>query len=105
MGNKRKSAVTRAGTYELIFDSVRVTLNNFCYSPEMDTNIISFHALFRQGFRYGFDYNDGTISVYRNGPFIFKDYHCEGVYETIVFVNELSNNVYNNDSCNSLDKV
>ena len=71
-GNKRNSFVTRIGTYELMFDNtIRVGLDNCCNSQKMTRNIISFHALFGQGYQYGFDNDNGVILVYKNVAFIF----------------------------------
>ena len=67
--------------------------------------IISFHALFRQGYHYGFDNDNGATLVYKNDAFIFKDFPSNDVYETVVRVNELGNYVYNIDSSNSLYKA
>lgn len=53
-------------------NEVSLSLVNCCYSPNMERNIISFHALFKDGFRYGFDNNNGDILVYKNGCFIFE---------------------------------
>lgn len=106
MGNKQKPPPTKFGTYEVMFDySVRVDLNNFCYSSEFTRNIILFDALFRQGYLYSFDNANGSILVYKNDPFIFKSFPCNGMYENTICVNELGDCVYNIDSSNSLDKA
>ena len=55
-----------------MFDSIRVDLDNCFYYPELAQSIIYFHDIFRQGYHYGFDNNDGTISVYFNGAFFSK---------------------------------
>ena len=73
MGNRRSSPVTKIGTYRLVLsDNVCLDLVNCCYSSEMTRNIISFHALFKQGFKFGCNDIDGSISAYKNGVFIFN---------------------------------
>ena len=73
MGNRRRSPVTKIGTYCLVLsDKVRLDLNNCCFSSEMTRNIISFHALFKQGYEFYFDNIDGIISVYKDGCLIFN---------------------------------
>ena len=54
----------------MLSNGLGIDLNNCCYSPDMARNIISFHGLFRQGFRYSFDNSNGSINVYLNGFFI-----------------------------------
>ncbi|KAL6570388.1 hypothetical protein OROMI_014902 [Orobanche minor] len=66
MGNRRKAPVTEMGIFELVLASgFRLELVNCCYSPEMSRNIISCHALYKQGFRYYFDNLNGDILVYK----------------------------------------
>ncbi|KAI3768902.1 hypothetical protein L2E82_19739 [Cichorium intybus] len=68
MGNRRSSPVTKIGIYSLVLSSgVSLDLLNCCYLPEIARNIISFHALFRQGFQFSFDNINGSISVFQNG--------------------------------------
>lgn len=108
MGNRLTLDVIRIGTYELMFDdSFRVDLDNCCYSIEITRTIISFHSLFRQGYHYVFDKNDGTILFYRKNVFVFKAYPCNNVYEAIVCVcvNETRNNVISIDYSSGLDKA
>ena len=106
MGNRRSSPVTKIGTYRLVLsDNVCLDLVNCCYSSEMTRNIISFHALFKQGFKYSFNDLDGSISVYKNGVFIFNALPCNGVYETVTCVDNLGNSVLQIDSSNSVDKA
>ncbi|GJT52262.1 hypothetical protein Tco_0978419 [Tanacetum coccineum] len=65
MGNRKITFVTRIGKYELMLKSeVRIDLNNCCYSSEMTRNIISFHALFKDGYKFSFDNENGDILVY-----------------------------------------
>ncbi|WP_218180421.1 hypothetical protein, partial [Pseudomonas gingeri] len=72
MGNRRSSPVTKIGVYSLVLSSeVCIDLLDCCYSPEMARNIISFHALFRQGFHFSFDNNIGSISVFQKWYFEF----------------------------------
>ncbi|GKB21532.1 retrotransposon protein, putative, ty1-copia subclass [Tanacetum coccineum] len=68
MGNRKITPVTRIRKYELMLKSrVRINLNNCCYSSEMTRNIISFHALFKDGYQFSFDNENGDILVYSNG--------------------------------------
>nr|GEZ24680.1 hypothetical protein [Tanacetum cinerariifolium] len=56
MGNRKITPVTRIGKYKLMLKSgVRINLNNCCYSSEMTRNIISFQALFEDGYQFSFD--------------------------------------------------
>ena len=71
----------------------------------MTRNIISFHALFRQGFKYSFNDLNGSNSVYKNGVFMFEALPCDGVYETVTCVDSLGNSVLNIDLSNSVDKA
>ena len=106
MGNRRSSPVTRVGVYSLVLSNgLGLNLNNCCYSPDMARNIISFHGLFRQGFRYSFDNSNGYINVYLNGVFYFNALPCNGIYESVMIVDNLGNNVLNIDSSTSLDKA
>ncbi|GJY33855.1 retrotransposon protein, putative, ty1-copia subclass [Tanacetum coccineum] len=62
MGNRKVTPVTRIGKYEFMLKSgVRIDLNNCCYSSEMTRNIISFHALFKDGYKFSFDNENGDI--------------------------------------------
>jgi len=72
----------------------------------MTRNIISFHALFRQGFQFYFVNVIGNISVFKDDFFVFKIYPCNGIYETVV-VENLNNFNYNLnvDSSADLDKA
>ncbi|GJY59585.1 hypothetical protein Tco_0459477 [Tanacetum coccineum] len=84
MGNRKITHATRIGKYELMLKSgVRIDLNNYCYSLEMARNIISFHDLFKDGFKLSFDNENGDILVYSNGCFMFKASPCKGIYETV----------------------
>ena len=106
MGNRKSSPVTKIGVYQLLLSNdVRLDLINCCYSSEMTRNIISFHALFRQGFKYSFNDLNGSISVYKNGVFVFEALPCDGVYETVTCVDSLGNSVLNIDLSNSVDKA
>ena len=76
MGNRRSSPVTKIGVYSLVLrNGLCLDLKNCCYSPKMDRNIISFHGLFRQGFRFSFNNENGSILAYLNGVFILNLYH------------------------------
>ncbi|TLX69973.1 DDE-type integrase/transposase/recombinase, partial [Labilibacter sediminis] len=106
MGNRRRSPVTKIGTYSLVLsNNVRLDLNNCCFSSEMTRNIISFHALFKQGYEFYFDNLDGIISVYKDGCLIFNAIPCDGVYETVQCVENNINSVFQIDSSNSIDKA
>ncbi|GJX43652.1 retrotransposon protein, putative, ty1-copia subclass [Tanacetum coccineum] len=105
MGNKKITHVTRIGKYELMLKSgVRIDLNNCCYSLEMTRNIISFHALFKDGYKFSFDNENEDILVYSNGCFMFKASPCKGIYETIECISYNSNVILNIGSSNELDK-
>ena len=82
MGNRRSSPVTKIGIYSLGLRS-RLSLDfyNYCYSSEMLRNIISFHGLYIQGFRYYCNNENGSINAYYNGVFYFEALPCDGVYE------------------------
>ncbi|KAI3723297.1 hypothetical protein L2E82_34775 [Cichorium intybus] len=106
MGNRRSSPVTKIGVYSLVLSSeVCIDLLDCCYSPEMARNIISFHALFRQGFHFSFDNNIGSISVFKNGILNFTAYPCDGVYETVKCVDNLGQSVNYIDSTSDVEKA
>nr|GEU39626.1 retrotransposon protein, putative, Ty1-copia subclass [Tanacetum cinerariifolium] len=74
--NRKITPVTRIGKYELMLKSrVRINLNNCCYSSEMTRNIISFHALFKDGYQFSFDNENGDILVYSNATKDGKRYY------------------------------
>ena len=50
----------------------------------MARNIISFYALFMDGFTFGFDNNNGDLLVYKDGCYYFKASPHNGVYESVV---------------------
>ncbi|KAI3739147.1 hypothetical protein L2E82_29543 [Cichorium intybus] len=106
MDNRRSSPVTKIGVYSLVLSNdVCLDLINCCYSPEMARNIISFHALFKQGFQFSFDNLNGSISVYKNGAFIFTTLPCDGVYETVTCVDNLGHSVLYIDSSSGVEKA
>ena len=106
MGNRKASSVTKIGVYSLVLSSgLGLELNNCCYSPEMARNIISFHGLYRQGFKCSFDNEKGSINSYLNGVFYFEALPCNGIYETVMVVDNLGNDVFYIDSSNGLDKA
>ena len=103
MGNRRTAPVTKMGTFKLdLASGFSLNLVNCCYSPDMSRNIISFHALFEQGFHYYFDNLNGDILVYKDDLFVFKAVPCNGVYESVMCNNNL-NNVLAIDSANEED--
>ncbi|GJV68920.1 putative RNA-directed DNA polymerase [Tanacetum coccineum] len=105
MGNRKITPVTRIGKFELMLKSgVRINLNNCCYSSEMTRNIISFHALFKDGYQFSFDNENGDILVYSNGCFMFKASPCKGIYETVECISNDGNMILNVGSSNELDK-
>ncbi|GJS86825.1 retrotransposon protein, putative, ty1-copia subclass [Tanacetum coccineum] len=105
MGNRKIMLVTRIGKYELMLKSrVRIDLNNCCYSSEMTRNIISFHALFKDGYKFSFNNENGDILVYSNSCFIFKASPCKGIYETIECISHNGNVILNVGSSNEIDK-
>ncbi|KAI3689133.1 hypothetical protein L2E82_47082 [Cichorium intybus] len=71
----------------------------------MARNIISFHALFRQGFQFSFVNKIGSISVFKNGILIFTAYPCDGVYETVECVDNLGHSVNYIDSTSGVEKA
>ncbi|GKE21522.1 retrotransposon protein, putative, ty1-copia subclass [Tanacetum coccineum] len=105
MGNKKIMPVTRIGKYELMLKSgVKIDLNNCCYSSEMTRNIISFHALFKDGYKFSFDNENRDILIYSNGCFMFKASPCKGIYETVKCISHNGNVILNVSSSNELDK-
>nr|GEX87767.1 hypothetical protein [Tanacetum cinerariifolium] len=105
IGNKKITPVIRIGKYELMLKSrVRIDLNNCCYSSKMIRNIISFHALYKVGYKFSFDNKNGDILVYSNGCFMFKASPCKGIYETVKCISHNGNVILNVGSSNELDK-
>ncbi|GJY19714.1 retrotransposon protein, putative, ty1-copia subclass [Tanacetum coccineum] len=105
MGNRKIMHVTRIGKYELMLKSgVRIDLNNYCYLSKITRNIISFHALFKDGYKFSFDNENGDILVYSNGCFMFKASPCKGIYETVECISHNCNVILNVGSSNELDK-
>ncbi|CAH1435239.1 unnamed protein product [Lactuca virosa] len=106
MGNKKVAPVTKIGVYTLLLDSgLKLDLNKCVYSSEMARNIISFHALYKQGFTFSFDNEVGSINAFFNNVLYFKALPCDGVYEAVSVVDNLGNNVLCIDSSTSLDKA
>ncbi|GJZ09165.1 retrotransposon protein, putative, ty1-copia subclass [Tanacetum coccineum] len=105
MGNRKITPMTRIEKYELVLKSgVRIDLNNCSYSLEMTRNIISFHVLFKDGYKFSFDNENGDILVYSNGCFMFKASRCKGIYETVEYISLNGNVIINVGSSNKLDK-
>ncbi|GKA71535.1 retrotransposon protein, putative, ty1-copia subclass [Tanacetum coccineum] len=105
LGNRKITLVTRIGKYELMLKpGVRIYLNNCCYSFEMTRNIISFHALFKDGYKFSFDNENGDILVYSNGCFMFKASLCKGIYETVECIRHNGNVILNVGLSNELYK-
>ena len=103
MGNKNVAPVYMIGDYKLFLDlGLYIVLKDVCYSAEMARNIISFNALYIDGF--DFKFNNGSILVYKNDMFYFKASPCRGILETTVRLNDSS--IYNVDSSkDGLDKT
>ena len=96
MGNRKVSLVTKIRVYTLLLSSgFTLDLNKCCYSPEMARNVISFHALYKQGFTFSFDNETGGINAFFNNVFYFKALPCDGLYEAVSVVDNLGNNVLN----------
>ncbi|GJS90316.1 retrotransposon protein, putative, ty1-copia subclass [Tanacetum coccineum] len=105
MGNRKITPVTRIRKYELMLKSgVRIDLNNSCYSSKMTRTIISFHASFKNGYKFSFDNENGDILVYSNGCFMFKASPCKGIYETVKYISNNGNVILNVGSSNERDK-
>nr|GEW71402.1 retrotransposon protein, putative, Ty1-copia subclass [Tanacetum cinerariifolium] len=104
-GNSKITPVTRIGKFELILKSrVRTNLDNCCYSSKITRNIISFHVLFKDGYHFSFDNENGDILVYSNGCFMFKASPCKGIYETVECISNDGNMILNVGSSIELDK-
>nr|GEU66662.1 hypothetical protein [Tanacetum cinerariifolium] len=71
---------------------------------KMTRNVISFHALFKDGYQFSFDNENRDILVYLNGCFMFKASPCKGIYETIECISNNGNVILNVGSSNELDK-
>nr|GEV01403.1 hypothetical protein [Tanacetum cinerariifolium] len=70
----------------------------------MTRNIISFHALFKDGYKFSFDNENGDILVYLNSCFMFKASPYKGIYETVEYISHNVNVILNVGSSNELDK-
>ncbi|KAJ9556711.1 hypothetical protein OSB04_011325 [Centaurea solstitialis] len=89
MGNRMTAVGTKIGDLELVLSSGQsIKLLDCCYSPEMARNIISFHALYNDGFKFKFDNDNGCILVYK-----MIDTPCNGVYESMISVGRNNNNL------------
>nr|GEY47279.1 hypothetical protein [Tanacetum cinerariifolium] len=105
IGNKKITPVTRIGKYEIMLKyGVRIDLYNCFYSLEMTRNIILFHALSKDGYKFLFDNENGDILVYSNGCFIFKVSPCKGIYEIVKCISHNDNVILNVGSSNEHDK-
>ncbi|KAJ9539218.1 LOW QUALITY PROTEIN: hypothetical protein OSB04_031951 [Centaurea solstitialis] len=91
IGNKMIVVVTKIGDFELVLSiGLSIKLLDCCYLPKMARNIISFHALYKDGFEFQFDNDNGCIFVYKNGYFYFKATFCNGVYESVIYDSDLA---------------
>ncbi|GJY52151.1 retrotransposon protein, putative, ty1-copia subclass [Tanacetum coccineum] len=105
IGNRKIMHVTRIRKYKLMLKSgVRIDLNNYCYSSEVTRNIISFHALFKDGYKFSFDNENGDILFYSNGCFMFKASPCKVIYETVECISHNGNVILNVGSSNAIEK-
>ena len=87
MGNKIIVVVTKIGDYKLSLpSSFSISLKYCFYSPYMARNIISFYALWCDGFTFGFDNNNISILVYKDNTLYFKKNPCNGIYEYVIGV-------------------
>ncbi|GKB12422.1 retrotransposon protein, putative, ty1-copia subclass [Tanacetum coccineum] len=92
MENRKITPMTRIRKYELMLKSgVMINLNNYCYSSEMTRNIISFHDLFKDGYKISFDNENRDILVYSNGCFMFKASPYKGIYENVECISHNGN--------------
>lgn len=66
----------------------------------MARNIISFHAIYKDGFRFSLNINNGDILVCKSGSFIFKFCPCNGVLESVICVGNSNNLMLNVGSSN-----
>ena len=90
MGKSKSSPVTKIRIYSLVPSSgLGLNLNDCCYSSEMTRNVISFHGLYRQCFRFSFNNEVGSINAFYNGTFYFEALPYNGVYETMMVVDNL----------------
>ncbi|KAJ9546436.1 hypothetical protein OSB04_018979 [Centaurea solstitialis] len=94
MGNRMTAVVTKIGDLELVLSSgLSIKLLDCCYSQDMAQNIISFNALYKDGFKSKFDNDNGCILVYKNGCFYFKATPCNDVYESVICLGRNNNNL------------
>nr|GEV00077.1 hypothetical protein [Tanacetum cinerariifolium] len=70
----------------------------------MTRSIISFHALFKDGYKFSFDNENGDILVYSNGCFMFKASPCKCIYGTVECISYNGNVILNVGLSNVLDK-
>ncbi|GKB15479.1 hypothetical protein Tco_0849402 [Tanacetum coccineum] len=61
-------------------------------------------AYAEDGYQFSFDNENGDISVYSNGCFMFKASPCKGIYETVECISNDGNMILNVGSSNELDK-
>ncbi|GKA45079.1 putative RNA-directed DNA polymerase, partial [Tanacetum coccineum] len=79
MGNRKITPVTMIGKFELMLKS-------------------------GDGYQFSFDNENGDISVYLNGCFMFKASPFKGIYETVECISNDGNMILNVGSSNELDK-
>ena len=54
--------------------------------------------MYKDGFKFKFDNDDGCILVYKTGCFYFKSFPCNGMYESVICVDRNNNNLTLNAS-------
>nr|GEV11285.1 hypothetical protein [Tanacetum cinerariifolium] len=73
-------------------------------AQKMIRNVILFHALFKDGYQFSFDNENGDILVYSNCYFRFKASPCKGIYENVECISNDGNMILNVGSSNELDE-
>lgn len=74
----------------------------------MACNIISFYALYNDGFHFSFDNENCDILVYKNGYFYFKASLCNRTYENVICVsksNYLIINIYSSENVSDKSRM
>ncbi|GKD15307.1 retrotransposon protein, putative, ty1-copia subclass [Tanacetum coccineum] len=96
---QKESRKLKHGELNLVMKNRKITL-----VTKMTRNIISFHALFKDGYKFSFDNENGDILVYSNDCFMFKASPCKGIYEIVECIGHNGNVILNVGSSNELDK-
>ncbi|GKD38642.1 retrotransposon protein, putative, ty1-copia subclass [Tanacetum coccineum] len=87
-------------------EALNLVMGNRKITPvtRIEKNIISFHALFKDGYKFSFDNENEDILVYSNGCFMFKASPCKDKYEIVQCISHNGNVILNVGSFNELDK-